>query len=92
MTNILQTSRGKFQTPSRKSTLPLNFLEICVLFAVIHSFKISGKQFVAANVKSMVVQVIDSLLEIGIVLPLERRTLDSLYNVITKIKLEDFSG
>lgn len=46
----------------------------------------------AANVKSMVVQVIDSLLEIGIVLPLERRTLDFLSNVITKIKLEDFSG
>lgn len=91
MKHILQTSKIKFQTPSTKLTFPLNFLEMCLLCAVIHSFKISGKQFVAADVHSMYIQVIDSLLEIGIVLPLERRTLHSLYTEITKIE-KDFSS
>lgn len=40
----------------------------------------------AIDVQSMYIQVIDSLLEIGVVLPPGRGTLDSLYNESTKIK------
>lgn len=42
MKHILQTSKIKFQTPFTKLSFPLNFLEMCLLCAVIHSFKISG--------------------------------------------------
>ena len=89
--NILRNSKRTFESLSRKLTFPLNFLEICLLCAVINSFKISEAQLVAVDVQSMYIHVIDSLLEIGIVLPPERGTLDSLYNESPKFK-KDFRG
>ena len=43
------------------------------------------------DVQSMYIKVIDSLMEIGIALPLERRTLNVLYNEIIKLK-KDFDA
>ena len=50
----------------------INFLEVCLLCAVIHCLKNSGKQHGVVDVQSSYIQVIDSSLEIGIALPLQR--------------------
>ena len=90
--HILQTSKRNLQPPrSSDSTSALNFLEICLLCAVIHYFKNSGKQCGVDDVQSMYIKVIDSLMEIGIALPLERRTFNVLYNEIIKLK-KDFDA
>ena len=73
---------------SSDSTSALNFLETCLLCAVIHYFKNSGKQCGVDDVQAMYIKVIDSLMEIGIALPLER-TFNVLYNEIIKLK-KDF--
>ena len=73
---------------SSDSTSALNFLETCLLCAVIHYFKNSGKQSGVDDVQAMYIKVIDSLMEIGIALPLER-TFNVLYNEIIKLK-KDF--
>ena len=71
--HILQTSKRNLQPPrSSESMSTLNFLEVCLLWAVIHYFKNSGKQHGVVDVQSIYIQVIDSSLEIGIALPLER--------------------
>ena len=88
MTHIIQNSNRKFQSLSWKSAFSLNLSNQFVYRA--HSFKMSVKQFVAADIQSMYMQVIDNLLKMGKVLLQERRTLDSLYNEITKIK-KDFT-
>ena len=88
--HILQTSKRNLQTPrSSDSTSALNFLEVCLLCAVILYFKNSGKQCGVDDVQSMYIQVSDSLMEIDIALPLERRTFNVLYNEIIKLK-KDF--
>ena len=73
---------------SSDSTSALNFLEICLLCDVIHYFKNSGKQCGVDDVQAMYIKVIDSLMEIGIALPLQRRTFNVLYNGIIKLKKE----
>ena len=52
-------------------------------------FKNSGKQCGVDDVQSMYIQVSDSLMEIDIALPLERKTFNVLDNEIIKLK-KDF--
>ena len=56
---------------------------------MIHYLKNLGKQSGVYDVQAMYIKIIDSLMEIGIALPLERRTFNVLYNEIIKLK-KDF--
>ena len=58
---------------------------------MIHYFKNLGKQSGVYDVQAMYIKIIDSLMEIGIALPLERRTFNVLYNEIIKLK-KDFDN
>ena len=72
-TSLLITPHHLQPPRSSDSTSALNFLEICLLCAVIHYFKNSGKQCGVDDVQAMYIKVIDSLIEIGIALQLEMR-------------------
>ena len=88
--HILQTSKRNLQPPPNSDfKSALNFLEMFLLCAVIHYFKNSGKQCGVDDVQAMYIKVIDSLMEIGIALSLEKRTFNVLYNEIIKLK-KDF--
>ena len=52
--------------------------------------KKTGTRCRPEDVHSMYNQVIDSLLEFGIVLPLERRTMDAVFNEFKKLE-KDFN-
>ena len=56
---------------------------------MIHYFKNLGKQCGVDDVQAMYIKLIDSLKEIDISLPLERRTFNVLHNEIIKLK-KDF--
>lgn len=85
------------QTSVRKSLLPnyelptngysFNFLEICVLCAIIHGFKdMSVDCWDTDKVHSMYIAIIEALLNLGIVIPLTQCSKQAIAKELHKLK------
>ncbi len=90
MRHVLQTSNRKLKPSASNAANSFNFLEVCVLCAIMLVLKKkTGGQCRPEDVHSMYNPVIDSLLEFGIILPLERRRMDAVFNEFKKLE-KDF--
>ena len=82
----LQKSKVKLLS-TEKHGFQLNFMEICILCAIMQNFKSIGKDcFDTKGIYCMYTKIINSLLDLGIVLPVNLWNEKKIHNEINKLK------